>query len=154
MGTLKCPECETWHLDNRRLGLHRRNAHGIPGAHTHNRSKRKTKRRAISGVGDLAVNWLQENPGPHHYKDVGQGVSVSPERIIKILSSAKQAGAPIANDGHGNWSYSPNGHNLPAKAPQRPVERPEANGKVHFTSQRIVLLLTDTEGREWVAEPR
>jgi hypothetical protein len=151
MGSLQCPECHNWYLDNRRLGLHRRMAHGVPGAHHHGKPKPRVKR--IAGVEDKVVGWMREHPGSHHHSEVAEalGYIVGTDRVVKLMSSAKRHGQPITSDGHGNWSYVAN---LPAKAPVSPPEPPQTNGKVHFTSQRIVLLLTDTEGREWVAEPR
>jgi hypothetical protein len=163
-GSLVCPECQVAgkHYeakDNRLLGLHRRNSHGVPGTHHHARRKtRSTKAKAApanprsNGVQDQVVAWLRDHPGLHNHRQIAEALGVDPktDRMIKTLSVAKMRGQPVASDGHGHWYYS--GATLPVKAPE--PEAPANNGQVHFVSQQIVLLLTDSEGREWVAEPR
>jgi hypothetical protein len=156
-GSLVCPECQVagTHYqakDNRLLGLHRRNHHGIPGSHHHPRRKAKatpTNPRS-NGVQEQVVAWLRDHPGRHNHRQVAEALGIDPgtDRMVKTLSSAKMRGQPIESDGHGHWYYS--GATLPVKAPEPEV----SNGHVHFVSQQIVLLLRDSDGREWVAAPR
>jgi hypothetical protein len=158
-GSRVCPECQVagTHYeakDNRLLGLHRRNHHGVVGTHHHPR--RKANPAPISprssGVQDMVVNWLRDHPGMHNHRQIAEALGIDPgtDRMVKTLSTAKMRGQSIASDGHGHWYYSGDRATLPVKAPE-----PEpANGQVHFVSQQIVLLLTDSEGREWVASPR
>jgi hypothetical protein len=157
-GSLVCPECQVAGVhheakDNRLLGLHRRNHHGVAGTHHHPR--RKAKPTPVNprsyGVQDQVVNWLRDHPGKHDHREIAEALGVDPgtDRMIKTLSSAKSRGQLVQSDGHGHWYYS--GATLPVKAPE--PEAP-ANGQVHFVSQQIVLLLRDSTGREWVAEPR
>jgi hypothetical protein len=158
-GSLVCPECQVagTHYqakDNRLLGLHRRNNHGVPGTHHHPRRKTKpapTKRRS-HGPQDQVVAWLRDHPGMHNHREIAEALGVDPgsSRMVKTLSTAKGRGQSVQSDGNGNWYYS--GAKLPVKAPE--PEAPASNGQVHFVSQQIVLLLTDSEGREWVASPR
>jgi hypothetical protein len=160
-GSLVCPECQVDGVhyqakDNRLLGLHRRNHHGVIGTHHHPRHKAKpapTKPRnpRSNGVQEQVVAWLRDHPGKHNHREIAEAFGVDPktDRMVKTLSSAKSRGQLIESDGHGHWYYS--GATLPVKAPE--PEAP-ANGQVHFVSQQIVLLLRDSEGREWVAEPR
>lgn len=73
-------------------------------------------------------------------------------RIGKSLSASKMRGSSVISDGHGNWHYV-EGETLPAVVKPKAEPKP-TNGQVHFVSQQIVLLLRDSEGREWVASPR
>jgi hypothetical protein len=155
-GSLVCPECQVagTHYqakDNRLLGLHRRNHHGVVGTrgHPHRKAKRVIKPRP-NGVQEQVVAWLRDHPGRHNHRQIAEALGVDPgtDRMVKTLSSAKSRGQLIESDGHGHWYYS--GATLPVKAP----EPPASNGQVHFISQQVVLLLTDSEGREWVASPR
>jgi hypothetical protein len=161
-GSLTCPECQIagehyQAKDNRVLGLHRRTSHGIAGAHHKGAKPARRKGQRTNGIEEKAAEWLRTHPGTHRAPEmaVAWGIDPSNDRVVKILSSAKRHGHLVTSDGNGNWYHTgPAPRNLPAKAPERPPEPAEANGKVHFVSQQIVLLLTDTEGREWVAEPR
>jgi hypothetical protein len=159
-GSLVCPECQVagTHYqakDNRLLGLHRRNQHGVPGSHHHVRRKVKATKPAAppsNGAQALVVAWLRDHPGMHDHREIAEALGIGPGtgRMVKTLSSAKSRGQLIDSDGHGRWYYS--GSKLPVKAPEPEV--PVSNGQVHFVSQQIVLLLRDSEGREWVASPR
>jgi hypothetical protein len=157
-GSLVCPECQVagTHYqakDNRLLGLHRRNHHGIPGSHHHPRRKvAKAANPRSNGVQELVVAWLRDHPGRHNHRQIAEALGIDPgtDRMVKTLSSAKSRGQLIESDGHGHWYYS--GATLPVKAPE--PEPSVSNGHVHFVSQQIVLLLRDSDGREWVAAPR
>jgi hypothetical protein len=160
-GSLVCPECQVAGAhyqakDNRLLGLHRRNHHGVVGTrgHPHRKAKRVPTKPRSNGAQEQVVAWLRDHPGRHNHRQIAEALGTDPgtDRMIKTLSSAKARGQSIASDGQGNWSYTGEARpNLPVKAPEPEVS---ANGQVHFVSQQIVLLLTDSEGREWVAEPR
>jgi hypothetical protein len=161
-GSLVCPECQVAGVhyqaqDNRLLGLHRRNQHGVPGTHHHARRKTKTTAKPApgstsNGAQARVVAWLRDHPGMHDHREIAEALGVDPQsgRMVKTLSSAKSRGQLVESDGHGHWYYS--GAKLPVKAPD-PGPR-ASNGQVHFVSQQIVLLLRDSEGREWVASPR
>jgi hypothetical protein len=158
-GSLVCPECQvagTRYLakDNRLLGLHRRNHHGVPGSHHKGRRKAKPVTPRSNGVQEQVVTWLRDHPGMHNHRQIAEALGIDPstDRMVKTLSTAKARGQSIASDGHGHWYYSGEQAALPVKAV--PPEPEPSNGQVHFVSQQIVLLLTDSEGREWVASPR
>lgn len=146
---LTCPECGYLAKDNRVLGLHRRTVHGVPGAH-HN-SRRKVKRPVAAKV-NLYVQWLADHPGTYSTTDIAAAMGAEATRVGKTLSASKSRGQSVTSDGHGNWHYIGE-----AKTERLPVKTPDpkpTNGQVHFVSQQIVLLLRDSEGREWLASPR
>jgi hypothetical protein len=160
-GSLVCPECQVagTHYqarDNRLLGLHRRNHHGVPGTHHHPRrkAKRAPANPRSNGVQDQVVAWLRDHPGMHNHREIAEALGVDPQtdRMVKTLSTAKGRGQLVDSDGQGHWYYSGQRPPLPVKAPE--PEALASNGQVRFVSQQIVLLLRDSEGREWVAEPR
>lgn len=147
---LTCPECGYLAKDNRLLGLHRRNHHGVLGSHHH--PGRKTKRPRPPAKVNVYVQWLADHPGTYSTVDIAAALGAEATRVGKNLSASKSRGQPVISDGKGNWHYTGE-----AKTERLPVKTPDpkpTNGQVHFVSQQIVLLLRDSEGREWLASPR
>lgn len=161
MDNLVCPECAEQGIAYQAknpagLGGHRKGAHGVQGqsrsildARRRQNGKRKSQRPAKV---NLYVQWLADNPGTHNITEIAVALGAEATRVGKNLSASKARGQSVINDGHGNWHYTGE-----AKTERLPVKAPDpkpTNGQVHFVSQQIVLLLTDSEGREWVASPR
>jgi hypothetical protein len=140
------------------LGGHRFTVHGIRGQDRSSKRRRRQPRPPRPqrlAKANLYVQYLADHPGTHSITEMGAALGAEATRVGKSLSASKVRGYPIASDGHGNWHHI-EAENLPVVAVQaNPEPEPEpANGQVHFVSQQIVLLLRDSEGREWVAAPR
>jgi hypothetical protein len=167
MPDFTCPECteqgkEFISKTAAGLGGHRKVVHGVQGSSRSTldgqRRSRRAKPKPLSQA-NIYVRWLAEHPGPHNITAIGAAIGAEATKVGKSLSASKVRGYPVVNDGRGNWEYTNGAHlsaNLPAKVKVVPPEpKPEpSNGQVHFVSQQIVLLLRDSEGREWVASPR
>jgi hypothetical protein len=120
------------------------------------------------------VEWLAVHPGPYHYRAVADALGADAGAIIKTLSSAKKQGAPVNNDGKGQWYHTgprlvgANSHG-PAFGPGPGPSSDEAGPEVVFDlppgppqfrrmgpgEYRKVdgfILLEDADGNIWLAE--
>ena len=61
---IKCPECGIERKDNRTLGLHRRTAHGVPGAHHLRDAERHAHVRKAPKVASKALVPVANNHKP------------------------------------------------------------------------------------------
>jgi hypothetical protein len=167
MPDFTCPECteqgkEFTSKTAAGLGGHRKVVHGVQGSSRATLDGQRRARRAKPKLKSLSqaniyIRWLAEHPGPHNITAIGAAIGIEATKVGKSLSASKVRGYPVVNDGRGNWEYTngaPLSANLPAKVKAVPPEPKPSNGQVHFVSQQIVLLLRDSEGREWVASPR
>ena len=149
LSNLTCPECGYEARDNRVLGLHRRTAHGVPGAH-HN-SKRKTKRPVPAKV-NLYVQWLADHPGTHNITEIAAVLGGEATRVGKNLSASKARGQSVISDGRGNWHYTgeanlpevvSNGHK-PVNNRHQPPQ--VVDDEIQIFSVRRAFLLDTSEG--------